>query len=220
MAFDAMPQDTDSPGWRRLLTLIDEAAADGREVFQPFTEMSFDERLKVVTLPPTIAKLTEVRRLVLYNTRLVRLPPEIGAMTNLEEFWPYQSHRLRWFPYEVTRCLRLRDSSVSTRVLYGNFRNGSSFPHLSPVTTIDRPDRLDPAVRGVDAVRTCSVCDGPVNRELHQVWISLRVATDVLPLLVNACSATCVASLPQPAPGYLSTPHTGCPRLEPPGSFW
>ncbi|WP_257581710.1 hypothetical protein [Streptomyces sp. TLI_146] len=34
---------------------------------------------------------------------------------------------------------------------------------------------------------------------LHQVWISLRVATDVLPLLVNACSSGCVAALPSGA---------------------
>lgn len=67
--------------------------------------------------------------------------------------------------YEVTRCLRLRESSVSTGVLYGNFKTRSPFPHLSPVTTVDR---LDPAVQGVDTVRTCSVCDGLVNRELHQ----------------------------------------------------
>jgi hypothetical protein len=178
--------------------------------------MSFDERHQVVTLPPTIATLTEVRKLVLYNTSLVRLPPEIGAMTNLEVLWPYRSHRLRWYPYEVTRCPRLRESCVSTRVLYGNFKTRSPFPHLSPVTTADRFDRLDPAVRGVDAVRTCSVCDGPVTHELHQVWISLLVATDVLPLLVNACSATCVASLPKPAPDYFPAPHTGCPRMAPP----
>lgn len=81
--FESATQDTDSPGWRRLLTLIDMAAADGREVFQPFVEMSFEERHQVVTLPPTIAKLTRVRKLILYNTSLVRLPPEIGAMSNL-----------------------------------------------------------------------------------------------------------------------------------------
>jgi hypothetical protein len=45
------------------------------------------------------------------------------------------------------------------------------------------------------------------------VWISLAVATDVLPLLVNACSAECVAALPPPRSGYVPTPHTGGPDL-------
>jgi len=214
-AFHTEQQDTDSPGWRRLLTLIDEAAADGRTLFKPFLEMSAAERRQVVTLPPTIARLTEVKHLVLYGTNLVRLPPEIGAMTSLEVFEPYTSHRLHWYPYELTRCARLRDSRVSTRVLYGNFKFRPPFPQLRPVTTVTEADfdRLDPGTWGADAVRTCSVCDGPVERDLHQVWISLTVATDVLPLLVNACSAACVAALPAPRAGYVPTPHVGGPNL-------
>jgi hypothetical protein len=70
-------------------------------------------------------------------------------------------------------------------------------------------------VWGVDAMHACSVCDGPVNH-LHQVWISRRVGTDVLPLLVNACSEVCVAALPQPQPGYVPTPHTGGPDIKQP----
>jgi hypothetical protein len=66
---------------------------------------------------------------------------------------------------------------------------------------------LDPAVWGADAVHTCSVCNAPVDRELHQVWISRRVGTDVLPLLVNACSAACVAALSEPHTGYVPSPH-------------
>lgn len=47
---------------------------------------------------------------------------------------------------------------------------------------------LDPKRWGTTANSACSVCDGPVEgSELHQGWISLVVATDVLPLLVNAC---------------------------------
>jgi hypothetical protein len=215
VAFHADRQDTDSPGWRRLLMLIDEAAADGRAVFKPFVEMSAEERRQVVTLPPTIADLTEVKRLVLYGTNLVRLPPEIGGMTSLEMFEPYTSHRLHWYPYELARCARLRDSTVSTRVLYGNFKFRPPFPKLRPVTTATEAhfDRLDPGTWGADAVRSCSVCTGPVNHKLHQVWISLAVATDVLPLLVNACSAECVAALPPPRSGYVPTPHTGGPDL-------
>ncbi|ONI92244.1 hypothetical protein ALI22I_05240 [Saccharothrix sp. ALI-22-I] len=215
VSFHGDRQDTTAEGWRHLLALIDEAAADGRTVFAPFTEMSASARRQVVTLPPTIAKLTAVKRLVLYGTNLVRIPPEIGAMTGLEVFEPYTSHRLHWYPYELTRCTRLADSTVSTRVLYGNFKFRPPFPALRPVTGAGQADfaALDPGVWGAAAVRTCSVCDGPVDRELRQVWISRRVGTDVLPLLVNACSATCVATLPEPERGYVPTPHTGGPDL-------
>jgi hypothetical protein len=206
-------QDTNSPGWRHLLALVDEAVADGRPVFRPFTELSAGERRQVVTLPPTIERLTRVTHLVLYGTNLVRLPPEIGAMTSLEVFEPYTSHRLHWFPYELTRCAGLRDSTVSTRAVYGNVKFRPPFPSLRPVTGAAGLDALDPGVRGADAVRTCSVCDGSISAELHQAWISLKVATDVLPLLVNACSAACVAALPAPEPGYPAAPHTGGPDV-------
>ena len=90
-----------------------------------------------------------------------------------------------------------------------------AFPALRPVTHADQADfaALDPGVWGTTAVRTCSVCDEPVDQELHQVWISHWVGTDVLPLLVNACSANCVAALPEPAQGYVPTPHTGGPDI-------
>jgi hypothetical protein len=217
VAFHADRQDTESPGWQRLLSLIDEAAADGRPVFKPFVDLSADERREIVTLPPTIATLTEVKHLVLYGTNLVRVPPEIAAMASLEVFEPYTSHRLHWYPYELTRCTRLRNSAVSTRVLYGNFKFRPPFPSLSPVTTVADTGtgfaQLDPAVQGADRVGTCSVCNGPVAHELHQAWISLAVATDVLPLLVNACSAACLAALPPARSGYVATPHLGGPDL-------
>ncbi|PYC66703.1 hypothetical protein C7C45_24020 [Micromonospora arborensis] len=219
VVFHADRQDTEAAGWRHLLALIDEAAADGRAVFKPFVELSAPERRQIVTLPATIAKLTAVKHLVLYGTNLVRIPPEIGAMTSLETFEPYTSHRLHWYPYELTRCARLVDSTVSTRALYGNFKFRPPFPTLRALTPSAEADfaALDPGTWGCETVRACSVCAGPVDGELHQVWISGLVATDVLPLLVNACSAACVAALPQPHPGYHPTPHTGGPHiLQPP----
>jgi len=33
-------QDRSAPGWLHMLALIDQAAADGREVFRPLAEMS------------------------------------------------------------------------------------------------------------------------------------------------------------------------------------
>lgn len=215
VSFHADQQDTDAEGWRHLLALIEEAAADGRTEFEPFVELSGPERRQIVTLPASIAKLTAVTRLVLYGSNLVRVPPEIGAMRSLEVFEPYTSHRLHWYPYELTRCGRLANSTVSTRVLYGNFKFRPPFPALRPVTDPGEADfgALVPAVWGAAAVRTCSVCAGLVERELRQVWISRWVGTDVLPLLVNACSARCVAALPEAARGYVPTPHTGGPDV-------
>lgn len=68
-------------------------------------------------------------------------------------------------------------------------------------------ENLDPRRWGATAIHRCSVCDHPIAQVgLHQVWISLRVATDVLPLLVSACSSVCVAELPDGA-GRATSPH-------------
>ncbi|MFE3235278.1 leucine-rich repeat domain-containing protein [Kitasatospora indigofera] len=176
-----------------------------------------------MTLPPSIAKLTAVKRFVLYGSNLVRIPPEIGAMTSLEEFTPYTSYRLHWFPYEITRCSKLVRSTVSTRTLFGNYKLRPPFPRLQPsqgsVADLDLT-ALNPGRWGTPAIRSCSVCDQPIKQHgLRQAWISLRVATDVLPLLVNACSATCVDTLPQGAEGYVQFPHTGG-NVDQPASDW
>ena len=144
-------------------------------------------------------------------------------MENLESFEPHTSHRLHWFPYEITRCHKLTQSVVSTRSLYGNFKFRPRFPSLQPA----RPStagldlaHLAPAVWGVDAVTACSVCGGSLTTGgLHQAWISVSVATDVLPLLVSACSDNCVRSIPLGAEGHVRTPHGGGPTVQqpPPG---
>ncbi|MGW7383918.1 leucine-rich repeat domain-containing protein [Streptomyces sp. NPDC054794] len=223
MRFHAERQDTTAPGWLRLLELIEEAAADGREEFKPLAELPAHERRRIITLPASIARLKAVRHLVLYGSNLVRIPPEIGAMESLEEFTPYTSSRLHWFPYELTRCPNLRRSTVSTRWLYGNFKLRPQFPPLGAPTPrtadLDLGD-LDPGTWGAEAVHACSVCAGPVPAAgVHQVWISLTVATDVLPLLVNACSQGCVDALPEPPAHYVPTPHRGGPSVAqpPPG---
>ncbi|MCX5215116.1 leucine-rich repeat domain-containing protein [Kitasatospora sp. NBC_00240] len=203
VAFHAEQQDTSAPGWLRLLELVEEAAADGREEFHPLRELAPGERRQIVTLPPTIARLTAVREFGLYGSNLVRIPPEIGAMASLESFDPYTSYRLHWFPYELTRCPLLRGSRVSIRALYGNKKVRPPFPPL------------DPRAGSADTGGTCSVCDGPITRP-RQVWISLQVATDVLPLLVNACSRACVAALPSPPAAYVRSPHSGGPALQQP----
>ncbi|ELP62289.1 leucine-rich repeat domain-containing protein [Streptomyces turgidiscabies] len=209
-------QDTSSAGWQHLLALIDEAASDGREEFRPLAELSPQERRQIITLPPSISKLTAVKHLMLYGSNLVRIPPEIGAMTSLVQFTPYTSSRLHWFPYEITRCSRLVSSTISTRSLFGNYKLRPQFPRLQPSRgravepeLLDLAD-LDPSRWGATAVHTCSVCDRSLESgELHQAWISLRVATDVLPLLANACSLACIAALPAGADGYIPSPHQG-----------
>ncbi|MEU5404317.1 leucine-rich repeat domain-containing protein [Streptomyces sp. NPDC005963] len=216
-------QDTTAPGWIRLLELVEEAAADGREVFKPLVELTAEQRRQVITLPPTITKLTSVKHLVLYGSNLVRIPPEIGAMKSLEEFTPYTSYRLHWFPYEITRCLDLRRSTVSTRAVYGNYKRRPPFPPLTGASadlqSVDLED-LDPGVWGATAIRTCSVCSqGIQDVDLRQVWISLRTSgADVLPLLVNACSTACIDALPMSAEGYIQIPHTGGPRVRQPSA--
>ncbi|MCM9076972.1 MULTISPECIES: leucine-rich repeat domain-containing protein [Streptomyces] len=217
-------QDTTAPGWVRLLELVEEAAADGREVFKPLVELTAEQRRQVITLPPTITTLTSVKHLVLYGSNLVRIPPEIGAMKSLEEFTPYTSYRLHWFPYELTRCLDLRHSTVSTRAVYGNHKRRPPFPPLSAAAPtslqgVDLED-LDPGVWGASAIRTCSVCDRRIQgANLRQVWISLWTSgADVLPLLVNACSTACVDALPTPAEGYVQMAHTGGPGVSQPSA--
>ncbi|KKD06453.1 hypothetical protein [Streptomyces sp. WM6386] len=223
VGFHGERQDTSAPAWQHLLELIDEAAADGREEFRPLVELSPEERRQVVTLPSSIAKLTEVKHLMLYGSNLVRMPPEIGAMTSLEQFTPYTSYRLHWFPYEIIRCRKLISSTVSTRALFGNYKLRPPFPRLRPsqdsVMELDTAD-LDPKRWGATAVRHCSVCARPIAQSgLHQVWISIRVAADVLPLLVNACSSACVAALPDGAEDYVRAPHKGG-RVDQPPSAW
>jgi hypothetical protein len=210
--FHGERQDTSAPGWLHMLALIDEAAADGREVFRPLVEMSPEERRQVITLPPSVGRLTAVRHLVLYRSNLVRLPAEIGAMASLEVFEPYTSQRLHWFPYELARCRNLKSSTVSTRLIFGNFKYRPPFPSLGrgPVP----PDGPDPRLWGADSITSCSVCGGPVTeRGVRQAWLSARVATDVLPLLVNACSDACVEALPQGAEGHVRVPHSGGPGV-------
>ena len=191
-------QDTDFEGWKILLELIERAVSKRSKEFAPGLEMAPELWSQIVTLPPSISKLTSVRKFYLYGSHLVRIPPEIGDMVNLEELDIYTSYRLHWIPFEITRCSNLQKSRVSTRALYGNYKYRPPFPVLDvPESKLNLTD-------------VCGVCRRNVRSgEVHQVWISLRVATDVLPLLVNACSNECIRRLPTPAYGYVDHPHRG-----------
>jgi len=199
--------DKASQAWQALLRLIEEAVQDGREEFAPGREMDGALWHQITVLPPEIGALTKVRRLLLYGSSLLRIPPEIGQMQSLEVFEPYTSYGLHWFPYEITLCRHLRESTVSTRALYGNYKYRPSFPRLN------RADDI-----AALAPTHCSVCGASLTpATVKQVWISLRVATDVLPLLVNACSQACIDSLPPGHENYIRTPHTGGLEQQQPG---
>ncbi len=198
LTFHSEPQDPQCEAWRVLESLIEKAASKRKREFAPGLEMPPELWSQVITLPTSISKLTSVNKLYLYSSHLVRIPPEIGDLTNLEELDLYTSYRLHWLPFEVTHCRKLKRSRFSTRALYGNYKYRPPFPRLGGVSN----STVLPA--------RCSVCGQNLAPErVQQVWISLRVATDVLPLLVNACSQECINRLPQPPYGYVDRPHTG-----------
>ena len=201
-------QDIHSNAWKTLEDYIDKVHAAGGDELNPMDGIGHEKWEQIVTLPPSIAKLKTVKFLSLYGSHLVRIPPEIGEMTNLEEFDPYTSYRLHWFPYEITRCKKLVRSRVSTRALYGNFKNRAPFPRLPSLIT-----ELTPA--------SCSVCRGPFTKEsVLQVWVSRWVAKDVLPLLVHACSNECLQNLPRSAEGYVPESHRGGLEVKQPPPLW
>jgi len=201
-------QDTTCSGWARLLELIEDAARDGREEFSPGREMTPAQWSQITTLPASIAKLTAVKHFILYGSSLVRIPPAIGEMSSLEQFTPYTSYRLHWLPYEITRCKNLKRSTVSTRALYGNFKYRPPFPRLPQLHDLYMPTR-------------CSVCDSPFGDSAPlQYWVSLGVTTDVLPLLVHACSRQCLSKIPAPPNEYVQKLHQGGLGLSQPPARW
>lgn len=191
-------QDETSEAWNKLLELIDDAADRGLEELAPGRALGPDLWRQIVTLPPSIARLERVKVLNVYGSNLHSIPPEIGQMSALEVFTPYTSYRLHWFPYEIVHCSALRDSTVSTRALYGNYKFRPTFPRLPT----QLPAHASPA--------RCSVCQASSEGEgLQQWWISLQVATDVLPLLAHVCSDACLQRIGTPPDGYLGGPHRG-----------
>jgi hypothetical protein len=206
LLFHTEAQDETSDAWKSLEAYIAKIREEGSDELNPMQGIGPEKWKQIVTLPKSIGTLKSVKFLSLYGSHLVRIPAEIGEMTNLEEFDPYTSRCLHWLPYEITRCKRLTRSRVSTRCLYGNYKYRPPFPRL-------------PQILPVLAPAACSVCGEQFPQtQIYQAWISLRVATDVLPLLVHACSEKCVESLPKPASGYVQWPHLGGLGLEQPAT--
>lgn len=207
LRFHRETQDTECDAWHQLLELIEKARRNGDHEFSPLEEI--DDGHRIITLPPEIGMLKDVRRLHLYGSRLRMIPPEIGEMASLEQFFPYTSYQLHWFPWEITRCRKLADSGVSTRALYGNQRTRVGFPQLGSYASL--------GLTSPRAKRPCSVCRKPFkDKGEFRVWISRGVATDVIPMLVNACSMRCVEQLPRPAKNHISHVHRGGNVIQPP----
>jgi hypothetical protein len=195
-------QDTNSLAWRKLCLLIDEAAENEWIEFFPSQVLGVELFSQIHTLPKSISKLKKVKKLILYGSSLKRIPPEIGAMEALEDFDPYTSYDLHWFPFEIINCKNLIESRVSTRTLYGNYKNQMPFPDLK-----SRP------VEYSDNLLTCSLCRKVISHnQTTQLWVTTPIGTDILPLLANVCSKKCkdgLSEFPKPPARYSQTPHKG-----------
>jgi hypothetical protein len=206
-------QDTSCDAWRLVNENIEAAATRGDSVLEPLAGLDGEQRQQIVTLPGSIGRLRDVRELRLYGSHLVRLPPEIAGMATLEYLDIYTSYRLHFFPYEIKRCRALKRSRVSTRALYGNYKNRPPFPHLKLPENRKALLQLTPTL--------CSICSKPLGDTAPvRRWISLVVGTDGLPLLVTACSMTCIKALPTPPPDSVQEAHTGGHHIVQPPPRW
>jgi len=199
-------QDKNSPAWKKLCEYVDLVAENGSDEFTPREYLGNELFEQIHTLPQSISKLKKVTKISLYGSQLKRIPPEIGEMQNLTHFDPYTSYNLHWFPYEITKCKKLIDSRISTRALYGNYKYRNGFPKLN-----HNPVRYE------NEKVNCSICEKEMEYiETEQFWVSLNVGTDVIPLLVNVCSAECKEKIPKPSENYVQFPHKGGADLKQP----
>ncbi|WP_207893762.1 hypothetical protein [Tenacibaculum sp. M341] len=192
-------QDRDSVAWKKLCEYVNQVAENGSEEFVPRKALGDELFSQISTLPESIKKLKKVKKMYLYGSNLKRIPPEIGEMESLEYFDPYTSYNLHWFPFEITKCKNLIDSRISTRALYGNYKNRMGFPKLN-----HNP------VRYFGNELKCSVCNKDLTYETtNQMWITAKVATDIIPMLANLCSLKCEQQLPKSPQNYVPVPHKG-----------
>ncbi|WP_196893873.1 hypothetical protein [Aureivirga marina] len=199
-------QDKNSVAWKKLCEYVEIIHKNEDKIFRPIDYLG-DLYFEIHTLPKSISKLDKVEEVILYGSQIKRIPPEISEMKSLKEFTPYTSYFLHWFPYEITKCKNLTSSTISTRALFGNYKNRLTFPDL-----YDNPVRYDEN----DSVK-CSICEKDMTHaETDQYWITLKIATDTVPLLANICSEKCKEELPSPAKGYVQNPHKGGKNLKQP----
>ena len=190
-------QDQSAAGWGQVANMIAQLAHTSVTILEPAAQIPSEDWMRVITLPPEVAHLTQVKEVRLYGSHLRRLPPEIGRMSSLRELDIYTSYALHWLPYEVTRCANLTASRMSTRGLYGNRNTRLPFPRLSSPIDVLLPT-------------TCSVCDRRFGDRTPQLfWTTQRVGTDFVPLLIHSCSSACINSVPSAPSGFFERPHKG-----------
>jgi hypothetical protein len=189
----AEQQDTSCRAWSIVVERVERAAVEQPEVFEPLAGLTDCQRSEVVALPATISRLKRVRVLSLCRSAVSSLPAAIGEMESLEILDIYQSYRLHYLPFELTRCSLLKDSRISTRALFGNYKRIAPFPDL-----LDRSN--SESLRAL-APKDCSVCGSPVSEGSGLPrWITRRVGTDFVPLLLVACSSPCIDALSRAVP--------------------
>ena len=199
-------QDRNSEAWIKLCEYVEYIAKKGKKEFSPREYLGDELFAQIYTLPESIGKLKKVKKIWLYGSNLKRIPPEIGEMESLEYFDPYTSYDLKWFPYELTKCKNLKDSRVSTRAVYGNFKNRKAFPKLD-----HNP------VKYLGEIVKCSVCEKQMSyNETNQLWTTQRIGTDTLPFLANLCSKECEEKIPNSPKGFVQFPHNGGADLKQP----
>lgn len=199
-------QNKKNESWGELLEYIDKVADEEIEDFDPRRGIGFEKFKEIIILPPTIGKLKKVKRMWLYGSSLKLIPPEIGEMDSLELFDPYTSYDLKWFPYEITNCKNLKASRISTRALLGNYKNRKPFPSL-----------MENRIKYSGDLLKCSVCRKEIAySKTNQLWITLNVATDPIPLLINLCSNECGDILPIGKGNYLEYSHKGGDEVKQP----
>ena len=138
------------------------------------------------------------------------MPPEIGKMESLEKLSTYGSYYLHWYPYEILNCKNLHTTWVSTRALYGNFKYLPPFPQLKETIF---------ELYGHEAC--CSICGLKKHAvSLNRYWVSIKVANDVLPLLVNVCSENCYIKISTPDDKYVKIPHQGGLNIVQPSDYF
>jgi len=144
--------------WNIVEEIFDKAAKKGIRKLILSEHMDRADYNALNTLPASISKLKDLRELDIYRSQISFLPRQIMHCENLQIFTPYTSYRLHWFPYEMTKC-NLKQTTISTRALYGNYKLRSPFPDLSKEAWI-WPDGDD----------FCSVCLKK-GTSLDQYWI-------------------------------------------------
>lgn len=160
-----------------------------------------------------IGNLSNLRYLNLYGSRrLLKLPRTIGKCTKLTTFCPYTSYRFHYVPFEIKEC-PLKDTTMSTRALYNNFKNKMHFPplpihpklngltaltadlkgYLSDLENVVLPQPLILNIIGFLPITFCSVCKELMFEDYtHYVWSHEMIGTDRCGVLGRMCSVQCI----------------------------